>query len=329
MAPIHGIGADHNHTYDYLKRIDARKSEYEGGRLLYVATTRARSELHLLGHTGLDVKDGAVKLKQPESSSLLKRMWSIAKPAFETVLPAATPAATITETEREPQAIQRLIREWRLPALPASVAAARPFPANEGAEPPVSFRWVGDTLRHIGTVVHQMLRRIAQDGAAAWNAARIEQQWVAYGSALLALGVPAADLSAAVERIAAALHHTLEDERGRWLLSGEHASAACEYSLGGISSGEIVDVRIDRTFVDKDGTRWIIDYKSSSHDGSGVDTFLDNERERYRGQLERYRGLFTVLEDRPVRMGLYFPLVRGWREVEELPRGAESGNSST
>jgi len=82
-----------------------------------------------------------------------------------------------------------------------------------------------------------------------------------------------------------------------------------------------VDDWIDRTFIDEHDTRWIIDYKSSSHGGSGVETFLDNERERYRGQLERYRHLFAALETRPVRMGLYFPLLGGWREVE-------SGSSS-
>lgn len=86
-------------------------------------------------------------------------------------------------------------------------------------------------------------------------------------------------------------------------------------------------MRIDRTFIDSEGTRWIIDYKSSSHEGAGLEVFLDNERERYRGQLERYRRLLGKLDGRPVRMGLYFPLLNGWRELEEASRGAESGNA--
>jgi hypothetical protein len=78
----------------------------------------------------------------------------------------------------------------------------------------------------------------------------------------------------------------------------------------------VVGARIDRTFVDERGTRWVVDYKSSLHQGAGVDAFLDNECARYRGQLERYRKLFGMLEERPVRTALYFPLLGSWREVE-------------
>ena len=158
-------------------------------------------------------------------------------------------------------------------------------------------------------------------------AARIEQQKLAYRSALLGLGVPGGDLADAADRVAEALSRALADKRGRWLLGGDHVSAACEYSLTGVDGGEVVNVRIDRTFIDTDGTRWIIDYKSSSHEGAGLETFLDNERERYRGQLERYRRMLSAFEALPVRMGLYFPLLNGWREVEDTSCGVESGNS--
>ena len=73
---------------------------------------------------------------------------------------------------------------------------------------------------------------------------------------------------------------------------------------------------IDRTFVDRDGTRWIIDYKTGTHEGGDVSGFLDEEQERYRAQLAAYAEAFRALEDRPVRTALYFPLVSdGWREV--------------
>jgi ATP-dependent exoDNAse (exonuclease V) beta subunit len=326
MAPIHATGADSDRTYDYLKRIDFRKSEYETGRLLYVAATRAKAELHLLGHTGFNDKDGVIELKPPESNSLLKRMWTVARPPFDAALATTSPRQVTPDMERKPQAIQRLVRDWQLPALPPSVTALPPMISDGSSEPGVSFRWVGDTLRHTGTVVHQMLRRIAADGVATWNSAKIEQQRAAYGSALLGLGVPAADLAQAVESVAAALTRTLTDDRGRWLLAGGCRGAACEYSLSGIVGGELINARIDRTFIDEQGVRWIVDYKSSSHQGSDVESFLDTEQERYRGQLERYRRLFTALEDKPIRMGLYFPLLSGWREVEEL-RGVASGHS--
>ena len=38
------------------------------------------------------------------------------------------------------------------------------------------------------------------------------------------------------------------------------------------------------------------------------------EQERYRAQLERYATFMRMLDNRPVKLGLYFPLLKGWRE---------------
>ena len=65
LAPIHATGSGPDQTYDYLKSIEARKSEFEAGRLLYVAATRAKSELHLLGHVTYQVKNGTAGLQAP------------------------------------------------------------------------------------------------------------------------------------------------------------------------------------------------------------------------------------------------------------------------
>jgi len=71
---------------------------------------------------------------------------------------------------------------------------------------------------------------------------------------------------------------------------------------------------IDRAFVDAAGVRWIVDYKTSRHEGAGREEFLDREQERYRPQLERYAALMRKLGPEPVRLGLYFPLLGAWRE---------------
>ena len=61
--------------------------------------------------------------------------------------------------------------------------------------------------------------------------------------------------------------------------------------------------------------RWIVDFKTSVHEGTDLEGFLDRECERYRGQLEHYARLLAALEPgRPIRLGLYFPLHAGWRE---------------
>jgi ATP-dependent exoDNAse (exonuclease V) beta subunit len=318
LAPLPATGAGEDTTYNYLKRIEARKAEFEAGRMLYVAATRARSELHLLGHTGCKNSEGIVTAKPPDAASLLRRMWTAAEPDFAAVAAAMeVPADGDVEVEaRVPKTIERLTLGWQRPAPPAAVATAGDGTGEVDAFKPVSFRWVGDTLRHTGTVVHQMMRRIAEDGLDRWDAARVESMKPAYGAALAALGVPEVALAGAANRVCGALVSALAEERGRWVLGGGASrEAACELPVCGVLDGETVSVRIDRTFVDRDGVRWIIDYKTSSHEGAGLDAFLDNERERYRGQLEQYRRLFGQWEQRPVRAGLYFPLLREWREI--------------
>jgi hypothetical protein len=54
-----------------------------------------------------------------------------------------------------------------------------------------------------------------------------------------------------------------------------------------------------------------VDYKTSAHEGADREGFLDRERERYRPQLERYARL---LGREQCTLGLYFPLLNGWRE---------------
>ena len=140
-----------------------------------------------------------------------------------------------------------------------------------------------------------------------------------YVDELAELGVPAERRQAAVERIASAVSRTLEDERGRWLLDARHTSSANELALTGRIDGTTVSVVIDRTFVDETGIRWIVDYKSSSHEGADLDGFLASEQERYRPQLERYASLMRHLGPEPIRLGLYFPLLSAWRSW--LPAG--------
>ena len=78
----------------------------------------------------------------------------------------------------------------------------------------------------------------------------------------------------------------------------------------------MISIKIDRTFVDQYGTRWIIDYKTSRHEEEDVDAFLDQQQERYKEQLEKYGALMKMYEEGPVKLGLYFPLLQGWREWE-------------
>jgi ATP-dependent exoDNAse (exonuclease V) beta subunit len=66
---------------------------------------------------------------------------------------------------------------------------------------------------------------------------------------------------------------------------------------------------IDRLFEAAGGERWIVDFKTSRHEGGGLETFLDEQRIRYEPQLNAYAVAFDK-----THLGLYFPLLSGWRE---------------
>jgi ATP-dependent helicase/nuclease subunit A len=131
----------------------------------------------------------------------------------------------------------------------------------------------------------------------------------AFRHALAARGVNEADLEQAAQRVAGALHGCLDDARARWIL-GPHEDARTEHRLTLLVDGRLRAVAIDRMFRDA-GQLWIVDYKTSAHEGGDRERFLDRELERYRPQLEGYRAAFG---DEPVGLGLYFPLMKGWRE---------------
>ena len=112
------------------------------------------------------------------------------------------------------------------------------------------------------------------------------------------------------------LTNILNDERGQWILSNNHDGRHNEYPVSGIVNNRLIKRVMDRTFLDKDGVRWIIDYKTSRHEGTNLDTFLDQEKHRYQSKLEDYAALMEGFGERNIKLGLYFPLLRGWREWE-------------
>ncbi len=319
LAPIKETGAEADTIYDYLVRLDGEKASHEDGRLLYVAATRAKRHLHLLGDTALapdsgDAEaDAASPVKSPSARSLLAKLWPAVEADFEASARTAPPGGGSVGGERATPAdqdLRRLPSDWSFPAAPPPARWSAPKD-SERTRDEIEFSWVGETARHVGSVVHRWLQRIAEDAMQGWSRARIETLREAFRDQLTACGVEEKELDAAAERVAMALANSLDDPRGQWLL-GPQREARSEYRLAAIIEGERRNLVIDRTFVDAEGRRWIVDYKTSGHAGAGLDAFLDRERLRYAAQLERYARALGGAEQ--TRLGLYFPLVSGWRE---------------
>lgn len=317
LAPIRETGGEQDPVYEYLRNVERLKAANEDIRLLYVACTRAVRRLHLIGHA---VQDASGEVS-PRRGSLLERLWpglrEDEKQRFAEQYAASAGQAPAARPAGVP--LSRLTLAWRLPEPPEPLPL-RPMPHVR--EEQRSYLWVGDTLRHVGTVVHGTLQMIGQERLEHWDEARVLASREAHRTALANLGTPPQELDRAVARVEQALLRTLASPRGRWIFASR-PGARCEYAIAGVLDGEIVHVSVDRTFVDEDGVRWIVDYKTSDHQGGRLDFFLDEEQRRYRDQLERYARLLAP--SGAVRLGLYFPLLDGWREWQ--PARDEGGQS--
>jgi ATP-dependent helicase/nuclease subunit A len=304
LAPISESGGDNDPIYQYLAKIEGRKAEQEVGRLLYVAATRARSNLHLLGSIR-EKSDGT--WAEPDARSFLKLLWPAIGEQFAN--PTRRGDALQAASART---IRRLPAQWRVPSAPPAVEWDRPQIEHDQL-PQAAFAWASDRSRFMGDALHGFLQRIARDGLDTWDENAVHSRRGAYRAVLANLGVAPADLKWALERVEAGLVRTLGDPRGRWCLE-DHADAASELPIAGWIGGKLCEAVIDRTFIDEDGVRWIIDYKSSDPASGDLETFLEAEKERYREQLERYARLMAQRDDRPIRLGLYFPLLGAWLE---------------
>ncbi|HLK20268.1 MAG TPA: UvrD-helicase domain-containing protein [Bryobacteraceae bacterium] len=304
LAPISEAGRDPDPIYNYLSRVEERKIRRETARLLYVASTRARGRLHLLGTVRLK-EDGT--LADAPAQSFLKLLWPAVGRAFENLS-----RAEIAEEARGERKIRRVPVGWRVPAPPEAVEWTRE--QVEASEPArVTFEWASQSARYAGTALHGLMQRIAREGLDAWSEDAVRSRRGLYEAILENLGVPPGELTQTAERVEDAILRMLRDPKGRWILD-RHSDGECELPISGLVGGKLYETVIDRTFVDESGVRWIIDYKTGTHEGGGLEKFLDQEQERYREQLERYARLMTQRDARPIRLALYFPLLGGWRE---------------
>ncbi len=312
----------------YLTGLDRRCDRNEQIRLLYVAATRAKNQLHLLGHTRPSEHED--RPASPAADSLLARLWPVLSKPFLTHLSARSIQATHEPTEdtlRRPvlageARISRLSSQWVLPPAPAALQWTQtPMPVEEE----VTFVWASDVARLVGTAVHRALQQIAYDGLVAWREMPTHALERRLRGALVSAGMRQADLQDGLTRAVSALQRSLADPRMDWLFDPAHRAAYSEWPLSGIVAGHPVSVVIDRSFVDADGVRWIVDYKTGDHQGGELEAFLDNEVARYRGQLQRYAGLLRQVETRTTRLAIYFPLLTAWRQWEADAPPVQSG----
>ncbi len=346
-------GKENDSVYQYINYLDKQKEKFENQRVLYVACTRAKSELYLLANVKLDPKGKDDEIyKKPVSGSFLEMLWDGVEQQVE-IFNEGEPSdnemdrdaeskrpAMLTETElQQVQGLNSREEELRyifqsrqikvtnlekVASLPnrstieedgstktssnkIDQTENRSTEANQKQESPAHY---SESSAIIGKVIHRQLEWIANNQVLDLE---LNDHWKALcRSQLIDAGISEQDksLEQSVKQVEVALHNTLNDQMGRFILEN-HPESASEWTLQkSLGQGAYLTRIVDRTFV-VDGVRWIVDYKSAEPQADEtLAKFIQREKMAYLSQINEYVTLLKVLDTRPIKAGIYFPMIK-------------------
>jgi ATP-dependent exoDNAse (exonuclease V) beta subunit len=355
VAPFPSKGADRGAAKAWVDGMRRERERQEMRRILYVAATRAREELHLFARPEFKTEpDGSLSFVEPRES-LLKTAWPAVRDEIQHCFDefraaftymdvsqtidslAASAENLLTMPARRNTAQSKPARMRRLPpglqviqaeissaAGEEIVGAGRFYERHEG----------GLVSRALGKSVHELLHKFAQ--LLVTESSQVARASLARLGPRIAADLRASGIDASeAQRISAqALEIVLRaagDPLAQWILA-PHADAASEARWTGVVAGKLRTVQVDRIFragstpgSDQGGTTWwIVDYKTAEYrtsGGNGVDpsTALSELRRTFAPQIEAYATVLRNLHgaDTVVCGGLYYPRMKvlDWWEL--------------
>jgi ATP-dependent exoDNAse (exonuclease V) beta subunit len=340
VAPLPAKGADSGTAKQWVERIYRQRETQEMRRLLYVAATRAREELHLFARPAYKTEqDGSCTLVEP-GESLLKTAW----PALEADVrerfdtwraPREAQVAAIAATADHLHIVPAPERGTPMRRLPPSAPVAASVGVAATAEPAVAGmgqlyqRHHGGVLsRALGIGVHALLEQLARLRAVAdWDAARasLPAMEPRIGALVRSAGIEREQASRVAARAMEIALQAAQDATGQWILS-PHADAASEARWAGIVNGRLRTVQVDRLF--RAGAEpqslqgdvwWIVDYKTAHQEEATAETALPELRKMFAAQIEAYAQVLRNLRGAgaKIRGGLYYPRMMkfDWWEI--------------
>jgi ATP-dependent exoDNAse (exonuclease V) beta subunit len=329
IAPVQSKGADRGAAKQWVDRTRSEREAQEVRRLLYVAATRARQELHLFAR--LEYK--AAGNNTPELTGPSKSLLATAWPALEEeVLAQFNAWKNAMQHSAEPDTVEAIATAAQPFVVPASARSTRlrRLPRDykpRHAEPPSAAsssiaagadqvrsqsyeRHEGGLVsRALGLAVHRCFDVLARVSASAdWETAsnalqqsapRIDAQIRAQSRALGIDPTTAADIAA---RAMETVRKASLDATCQWILAS-HADASSEVRWVGLADGVLRNVQVDRVFragrsplLDGDDTWWIVDYKTySATPGIDASALLPKLRALFTPQLEAYAAVLRKL----------------------------------
>lgn len=318
-------GNEENKLYSLMRYEQQQKNLLEDTRLLYIAVTRARTSALLLGTVAEDSKGEF----NPPKSCLLNRIWpelnsgnfNLTKTnlteqeiqAFYGDDPreAATRGASTVTLFPEITPLVRFksalaFNPAELESLTRTSEKVSPRAINEEEEDKslaVEFEIESALPAVIGTLIHSSLESYTlSTDKKSWLSSLAKQR--NFWRLNLRQHVDDdAELEAILDEIKTTIQSNTTNKELAWIFEDNGLAAQSELALTNKYNRLFI---VDRTLIDKEGIRWIIDFKTGRPNSSQTEeTFILSMKERYRSQLADYGNLFAELEDRETKQALY------------------------
>lgn len=332
IAPFSTKGESGGAIKKWVDRETRDRERQEMRRLLYVAATRARDELHLFARPGyrINSEDGSRTLATP-SECLLATAWPAleeeVRKQFDALPESIPPMGAINDDRPAGPAIVR-----RLPAnfiVSQNILTGLTLEAGEERKSALYTRESGGAESRLrGLAVHSLLEQIAllRKKSYLWDDIRaaLPEKSPKLIAQMRAAGIGVVDAERLVNESLGVATTILDDSNGRWVLDN-HPGAESETSWTGVLSNEIHTVKPDRVFragnaPGTDGSVfWIVDYKTAILEESADIAKL---RAVFAPQLDTYNRVLRQLHGDAIKVnvGLYYPRMKmlDWWSAEAL-----------
>jgi ATP-dependent exoDNAse (exonuclease V) beta subunit len=259
-------------TYQYLKHIEKQQNHYELMRLLYVAMTRAKQKVHLLGFLtkkGVAPKNTFFELLSPFFQKSIKQIDDSLE--------------EINEQKNAP-----LLRRYK-ELTPLQQRSH--INTNETQSLSMDINPIYQSA--LGSLVHYYFEK----GSFSPTKEHAELR-------LLEKGVPGKLVHSYANEVYQLLQNTKKDKLFDWLFKNrESTQVEAEYS------DKSKNIIIDRLFIE-DGVLWIIDFKTASPTkDESIDTFIERQKNSHREQLLEYQEILKNFFKLPTKLALYCPAI--------------------
>lgn len=333
VAPIQAKGMQRGQSKEWVDRVYRRRELQEMRRILYVAATRAREELHLFARPAYKMDaNGEMSLCDPQESLLSTawpaleeevrnrfEQWKQASPGIEldSIAAAATNNVLEMPASNPPTLLRHLPLDYQPPPLPRAIRTDKPETFSSATDTAYT-RHEGSILsRVLGAAVHRCLEQLSQlRRSLDIDPARVALPRLAPAltSSIRSFGIDVSQASSITEQAIEIAKQASAEAICQWLLS-PHPDAVSESRWTGILSGILRTVQVDRLFRAGSApgshgtdTWWIIDYKTAVAAVASPNA-LQQLRMQFAPQLALYAQVLRLLhgEQVVVHAGLYYP----------------------